>query len=76
MRLAAHRISDKIYQRLTGEKGIFSTRVAYVDANQNHYAFVGFGYGWLSSRFYFEISLAYYVAFVVAGRKKSRVRFF
>jgi len=30
LRLAAHRIADFVYEKLTGEKGIFSTRVAYV----------------------------------------------
>ena len=30
LRLAAHRIADQIYERLTGEKGVFSTRIAYV----------------------------------------------
>lgn len=30
LRLAAHRIADFIYERLTGEKGVFSTRIAYV----------------------------------------------
>jgi len=30
LRLAAHRIADSVYEKLTGEKGVFSTRVAYV----------------------------------------------
>ena len=30
LRLAAHRIADFVYERLTGEKGVFSTRIAYV----------------------------------------------
>ncbi|MFM2448323.1 MAG: hypothetical protein RIS44_773 [Pseudomonadota bacterium] len=30
LRLAAHRASDFVYEKLTGEKGVFSTRIAYV----------------------------------------------
>jgi TolB protein len=30
LRLSAHRISDFVYQKLTGERGVFSTRIAYV----------------------------------------------
>ena len=30
LRLAAHRVADYIYEKLTGEKGVFSTRLAYV----------------------------------------------
>jgi TolB protein len=30
LRLAAHRVSDYIYERLTGDKGAFSTRIAYI----------------------------------------------
>lgn len=30
LRLAGHRIADYIYEKLTGEKGVFSTRIAYV----------------------------------------------
>lgn len=30
LRLSAHRVSDFVYEKLTGEKGIFSTRIAYI----------------------------------------------
>lgn len=30
LRLAAHRAADAIYEKLTGDKGVFSTRIAYV----------------------------------------------
>ena len=30
VRLGAHRIADTIYQKLTGERGVFATRMAYV----------------------------------------------
>lgn len=30
LRLSAHRISDFVYEKLTGEKGVFSTRIAYI----------------------------------------------
>ena len=37
LRLSAHRVSDFVYEKLTGEKGIFSTRIAYVTkAGQRH----------------------------------------
>jgi TolB protein len=37
LRLAAHRIAVYIYQKLTGEKGVFSTRFAYVTKAGNRY---------------------------------------
>ncbi|MDE2606395.1 MAG: Tol-Pal system protein TolB [Burkholderiales bacterium] len=37
LRLAAHRIADAVYEKLTGEKGVFSTRIAYVTKAGNRY---------------------------------------
>ena len=37
LRLAAHRIADYIYQKLTGDRGIFSTRIAYITKNGGRY---------------------------------------
>ena len=30
LRLTAHRIADRIYEKLTGDKGVFATRIAYI----------------------------------------------
>src|SRR5256712_3614437 len=37
LRATAHRISDFVYEKLTGEKGVFSTRIAYVVKRGNRY---------------------------------------
>jgi TolB protein len=37
LRLAAHRIADAVYEKLTGEKGVFSTRIAYVTKAGNRF---------------------------------------
>ena len=37
LRLAAHKSADYIYEKLTGEKGVFSTRIAYVTQNGKRY---------------------------------------
>lgn len=37
LRLAAHRTADYIYEKLTGEKGVFATRIAYVTKSGNRY---------------------------------------
>ncbi len=37
LRLAAHRIADYVYEKLTGEKGVFSTRIAYVTRASGRY---------------------------------------
>ena len=33
LRLAAHRVADFVFEKLTGDKGVFSTRIAYVTKN-------------------------------------------
>jgi TolB protein len=38
LRLAAHRIADYIYEKLTNEKGVFSTRIAYVTRGGGRFA--------------------------------------
>lgn len=37
LRLVAHRIADYIYEKLTGERGVFSTRIAYVTRDGRQY---------------------------------------
>ena len=37
LRLASHRIADYVYEKLTGERGIFSTRIAYVTKGGNRH---------------------------------------
>jgi TolB protein len=34
IRALAHHISDEVYQKLTGERGIFSTRIAYISVQR------------------------------------------
>ncbi|USQ12623.1 Tol-Pal system beta propeller repeat protein TolB [Legionella lytica] len=35
LRPLAHHISDEVYQKLTGERGIFSTRIAYISVQRS-----------------------------------------
>ncbi|MRR51910.1 MAG: Tol-Pal system protein TolB [Rhodocyclaceae bacterium] len=37
LRATAHRISDYVYEKLTGERGVFSTRIAYVVKSTGRY---------------------------------------
>lgn len=37
LRAAGHRIADDVYEKLTGEKGVFSTRIAYVTKSNGRY---------------------------------------
>ncbi|MCB2021930.1 MAG: Tol-Pal system protein TolB [Burkholderiaceae bacterium] len=38
LRLAAHRVADAVYEKFTGEKGVFSTRIAFVTKAGRQYA--------------------------------------
>jgi TolB protein len=37
LRLVSHRIADQIYEKLTGDKGIFSTRITYITKQNNRH---------------------------------------
>jgi TolB protein len=37
LRLAAHRVSDYVFEKLTGDKGAFSTRIAYVTKSSQRF---------------------------------------
>lgn len=38
LRLVAHRIADYVYEKLTGERGVFSTRIVYVTKSGSRYS--------------------------------------
>jgi len=38
LRLAAHRIADEVHEKLTGERGVYATRIAYVVKNGRRYS--------------------------------------
>lgn len=38
LRTTAHKIADAIYQKLTGESGIFASRIAYINKSKGRYA--------------------------------------
>mgnify|MGYP002397728781 CR=1 FL=1 len=38
LRLAAHRVADTVYRQLTGEPGVFATRIAYVTRSNGRFA--------------------------------------
>lgn len=38
LRMTAHKVADVIYQKLTGESGIFASRIAYINKSKGRYA--------------------------------------
>jgi TolB protein len=37
LRMTAHKIADLIYEKLTGDAGVFATKICYVTKNENRY---------------------------------------
>lgn len=37
LRFAAHKVADYVYEKLTGEPGVFATRISYVSKQDNRY---------------------------------------
>ncbi len=37
LRFVAHRVADQVYEKLTGDKGIFSTRITYITSSANRH---------------------------------------
>ncbi|MFN4330158.1 MAG: Tol-Pal system beta propeller repeat protein TolB [Limnobacter sp.] len=40
LRLTAHKIADYVYEKLLGEKGVFATRIAYVEKSPGRYRLI------------------------------------
>ena len=38
LRLATHKVADYVYEKLTGARGVFSTRIAYISKNGSRYS--------------------------------------
>jgi TolB protein len=38
LRLSAHRLADWVYEKLTGDKGVFATRIAYITKTSGKYS--------------------------------------
>ena len=38
LRLSAHRLADWVYEKITGEKGVFATRIAYITKTSGKYS--------------------------------------
>ena len=78
LRNAAHRVSDVIYQKITGVRGAFATRIAYVAVdgtppNQRYQLIVADADG-ANQHLVLESQLPAHVAGLVARRPVARLR--
>ena len=73
-RLAGHRIADAIYEKLTGIKGIFSTRIAFVTKQGNRYKLNVADWDGQNVADRAQFGRADHLARLVAGRHPPRLR--
>ncbi len=74
LRLAAHKIADTIYQKLTGERGVFATRLVYVNKAGPRYSLRVADADGEGEQTALKQPRGDHLAGLVAGRQRGRLR--